>query len=137
MRQRVLVVDDDRRARKAVTEIIEETGAEVLTAKNGFEAIGIAHARRPDVVVLDGLLPQMHGFEVARFIRTIAGYRPVIILITAIYKGNHYEDEARVKYGIDHYLTKPVSASALLEVLAASPAWERDIAVTQPAAVPG
>lgn len=136
MRQRVLVVDDDRRARKAVTEIIEETGAEVLTAKSGFEAIGIAHARRPDVIVLDGLLPQMHGFEVARFIRTIPGYRPIIILVTAVYKGNHYELDARVKYGIDRYLTKPVSATALLEALGASCALQEDIAVRQPDAEP-
>ena len=63
---------------------------------------------------LDGLLPQMHGFEIARFVRRIdRGYRPHIAMMTAIYKNVRYQNEARLKYGIDDYILKPLQPEAL------------------------
>ena len=114
----VLVVDDDKRARKAVVDYLTELGYETVEAASGFEAIRVAAVMKPGTIVVDGLLPNMHGFEVSRFIRASeATYAPRIIIMTAIYKNIRYRNEARLKYGIDHYLVKPVSRHALAAAL--------------------
>jgi DNA-binding response OmpR family regulator len=89
-------------------------GIDILTAKSGYEAIRVVGEERPDLILLDGLLPEMHGFEIARFIRRMdADYRPYIAIMTAIYKHTRYQNEARLKYGIDDYLIKPVLRETL------------------------
>ena len=110
----VLVVEDERKLRWSLIEQFGAMGIEVLTAKSGYEAIRVAGEMRPDLILLDGLLPEMHGFEIARFIRRIdAAYRPHIAIMTAIYKHTRYQNEALLKYGIDDYLIKPVLPQSL------------------------
>jgi len=110
----VLIVEDERKLRWSLIEQFQALGIEALTAKSGYEAIRVAGESRPDLILLDGLLPEMHGFEIARFIRRIdADYRPHIAIMTAIYKHTRYQNEARLKYGIDDYLIKPVLPQAL------------------------
>jgi DNA-binding response OmpR family regulator len=114
----VLVVDDDRRARNAVIDHVRELGYDAIEAATGYEAIKVAALQKPGIVIVDGLLPNMHGFEVSRFIRAAqATYAPRIIVITAVYRHVRYQNEARLKYGIDHYLTKPVSREALASAM--------------------
>jgi CheY-like chemotaxis protein len=114
----VLVVDDDKRARNAVIDHVRALGYETLEAATGYEAIRVAALQKPGIVIVDGLLPNMHGFEVSRFIRAAqATYAPRIIVVTAVYRHIRYQNEARLKYGIDHYLTKPVSREALATAL--------------------
>ena len=114
----VLVVEDERKLRWSLIEQFGAMGIEVLTARSGYEAIRIAGEKRPSLILLDGLLPEMHGFEIARFIRRIdAGYRPHIAIMTAIYKHTRYQNEARLKYGIDDYLIKPVLPHALADLV--------------------
>jgi DNA-binding response OmpR family regulator len=110
----VLIVEDERKLRWSLIEQFRTMGIEALTASSGYEAIRVAGERRPDLILLDGLLPEMHGFEIARFVRRIdAGYRPHIAIMTAIYKHTRYQNEARLKYGIDDYLIKPVLPQSL------------------------
>jgi DNA-binding response OmpR family regulator len=105
----VLIVEDERKLRWSLIEQFRTMGIEALTASSGYEAIRVAGESRPDLILLDGLLPEMHGFEIARFIRRIdADYRPHIAIMTAIYKHTRYQNEARLKYGIDDYLIKPL-----------------------------
>jgi DNA-binding response OmpR family regulator len=114
----VLVVEDERKLRWSLIEQFGDMGIEVLTAKSGYEAIRIAGEMRPDLILLDGLLPEMHGFEIARFIRRIdAGYHPHIAIMTAIYKHTRYQNDARLKYGIDDYLIKPVLPKSLANLV--------------------
>jgi DNA-binding response OmpR family regulator len=110
----VLIVEDERKLRWSLIEQFRALNIAPFTASSGFEALRIASESRPDLILLDGLLPEMHGFEIARFIRHIdADYHPHIAIMTAIYKHTRYQNEARLKYGIDDYLIKPVSASLL------------------------
>jgi DNA-binding response OmpR family regulator len=110
----VLIAEDERKLRWWLIEQFSTMNIVPLIASSGYEAIKIAAERRPDLVLLDGLLPEMHGFEIARFIRRIdANYRPHIAFMTAIYKNVRYQNEARLKYGIDDYLLKPLQPEAL------------------------
>jgi DNA-binding response OmpR family regulator len=110
----VLIVEDERKLRWSLMEQFGSMGIEALTASSGYEAIRMAGEERPDLILLDGLLPEMHGFEIARFIRRIdVDYRPHIAIMTAIYKHTRYQNEAKLKYGVDDYLIKPVLPESL------------------------
>ncbi|MBV8520284.1 MAG: response regulator [Acidobacteria bacterium] len=105
----VLIGDDDRRARAVLAELAIEEGCEVVYACDGTEAIRLAAQLRPALVFLDGLMPAMHGFEVARFIRNFdPAYSPTIAVVSGVYKSLRYRNEALLKYGVDMYFTKPI-----------------------------
>jgi DNA-binding response OmpR family regulator len=110
----VLIVEDERKLRWSLIEQLRDMGIEALTASSGYQAIRVAGESRPGLILLDGLLPEMHGFEIARCIRRIdANYHPYITIMTAIYKHTRYQNETRLKYGIDDYLIKPVLPQSL------------------------
>ena len=114
----VLVVEDERRLRERVVRQLEGLGITPLIATSGYEAIRVTTESRPEVILLDGLLPEMHGFDVARFIRRIdTEYHPYVAMMTAIYKNVRYQNEAKLKYRIDEYLIKPLSDTALEQVI--------------------
>ena len=110
----VLIVEDERKLRWSLIEQFRALHIAPFTASSGYEALRIASESRPDLILLDGLLPEMHGFEIARFIRHIDGdYHPHIAIMTAIYKHTRYQNEAKLQYGIDDYLIKPLGANAV------------------------
>jgi CheY-like chemotaxis protein len=114
----ILVVEDDRRARELIVQMVRDLGVEPFVATTGFEAVRLAEQVRPAIVLLDGLLPEMHGFEVARFLRHISSdYNPRIVMLTAIYKSLRYQNDAKLKFGVDRYLLKPVSSRMLSAAL--------------------
>jgi CheY-like chemotaxis protein len=115
---RVLVAEDEKKTRAMLVEMLRELGCETVEAASGYEAIKLVQEHRPEVLVLDGLLPEMHGFEIARFVRSMAPqYRPKIVIVTAVYKTQKYRSEARLQFGVDHYLIKPVTKEAVAEAV--------------------
>jgi len=115
---RVLIAEDENKTRAILSEMLRELGCETVEAGSGFEAVKLVQEHRPEVLLLDGLLPEMHGFEVARFVRSMApAYRPRIVIITAVYKSQKYRSEAKLQFGVDHYLIKPVSKEAVAEAV--------------------
>jgi CheY-like chemotaxis protein len=107
---KVLIAEDDSKTRGKLAEIVLSLGCKPLMASSGLEAIKQVQENRPDVLLLDGLLPEMHGFEIARFVRNLAAdYHPRIVIITGIYKNEHYQDEAKAQFDVDCYLMKPVT----------------------------
>jgi CheY-like chemotaxis protein len=115
---RVLIADDHAGTRDIVGDLLEDLGCEVFFAKSGFEAIRAADHHRPQVVFLDGLMPEMTGFEASRFIRNLsAGYNPRIVMLTAVYKKPGYRNDAKVRYGVDGYLVKPVAREELASAI--------------------
>jgi len=115
---RVLIAEDEKKTRAILVEMVQSLGCETLEAGTGYEAVKVVQESKPDVLLLDGLLPEMHGFEVARFVRSMApAYKPRIVIVTAVYKGQRYQSEAKLQFGVDHYLTKPVSKEAVQAAL--------------------
>jgi two-component system alkaline phosphatase synthesis response regulator PhoP len=107
--QRILVVDDDIAIIKIVTGYLEQEGFEVLSAGDGDHALQIVRHDRPDLVVLDVMLPNRDGWEVTRAIRSDASLAATpIILLTA-----RIEDSDKIvglELGADDYITKPFNA---------------------------
>ena len=111
---KVAVVEDQPKIREQLVGQLRAFNIEPVVARSGYEAVRVIAKERPDLIFLDGLLPEMHGFEVARFTRRIdGGYQPRIVLLTAIYKNTRYHNEAKLRYGVDEYLLKPISEEAL------------------------
>lgn len=115
----VLVAEDSEKMRVQLVAELTSLGVTTLAAKTGLEALKLVTEHRPAIIVLDGLLPEMHGFEVARAVRNLdRDYRPHIVIVTGIYKTTQYQNEARLRYGIDDYLIKPVKKDALRDIIA-------------------
>jgi len=114
----VLVVEDERKMRSRLVDQIRRMGVEPLEAATGFEAIRMAGNQKPQLILMDGLLPEMHGFEVSRMIRRLdSRYAPHIVLMTSIYKSVRYHNEAKLKYGVDEYVIKPLGDDILTRLL--------------------
>jgi CheY-like chemotaxis protein len=111
---RVLIAEDEKKTRAMLVEMLQGLGCETVEAASGYDAVKRVQEQRPEVLLLDGLLPEMHGFEIARFVRSMAPeYRPRIVIITAVYKSQRYQNEAKLQFGVDHYLVKPVTKEAV------------------------
>ncbi|MER5305237.1 response regulator transcription factor [Streptomyces lasiicapitis] len=107
---RVLVVDDDRTVAEVVTGYLDRAGYEVEHAEDGPTALERAAARRPDLVVLDLMLPGMDGLEVCRRLRERV---PVpVIMLTA--RGDEDDRILGLEIGADDYVTKPFSPRELV-----------------------
>jgi CheY-like chemotaxis protein len=113
--ERILIAEDSKQQGAELVELLKGLGFQDITlVTTAHDAIRVAIQNRPDAVFIDGLLPGMHGFEVSRFIRGIdPNYHPRIVLTTAIYKNTRYQNEAKLKYGVDAYVVKPVTAESL------------------------
>jgi DNA-binding response OmpR family regulator len=106
-----LVVDDDETVGDVVAAYLEREGMAVLRAADGIDALTVAAASRPDVVVLDLMLPGIDGLEVCRRLRRSAPDIPIVML-TAL---GEEDDRIRgLEVGADDYLTKPFSPRELV-----------------------
>jgi two-component system, sensor histidine kinase and response regulator len=116
--QRVLVADDSRVFRAWVADLLRDRGLEVLEAANGREAVDLAVANRPCLLLLDALMPLLSGFDVITKVREkLPDYRPVVFIVTGVYKSRRWESEARRTHHIDEYLEKPLEEQSLLKAL--------------------
>ncbi len=113
---RVLVVEDDRSVREAVERALVFEGYEVLTARDGAEALSMVMNEKPDVIVLDVMMPHIDGLEAARRIRA-RGDRTPILMLTA--RQAVADRVAGLDAGADDYLVKPFALEELLARLRA------------------
>ena len=102
---RVLVVDDEPMVRDVLARYLEQAGYVVSTADDGEQALSVFGATRPDLVLLDLMLPMIDGFEVFRRMR--AGSSTPVIMLTA--RGEETDRVVGLELGADDYVTKPFS----------------------------
>jgi two-component system, OmpR family, alkaline phosphatase synthesis response regulator PhoP len=108
----VLVAEDDEDILLLVATRLQRDGFEVLTARNGSDALDLIRTRRPDVAVLDIGMPPPDGLEVARTVRTDASLRGTrLVLLTA--KAQESDLRKGIEAGADAYVTKPFSPAEL------------------------
>jgi DNA-binding response OmpR family regulator len=109
MARTILVVDDEPTLRETLAEALESEGHRVVTAADGREALAQFRAERPDLVLLDLMLPELSGIEVCRIIRAESGVP--IIMLTA--KDAELDKVVGLELGADDYVTKPFSLREL------------------------
>jgi len=114
--KKILIVDDEPHLRMLIQQTLEDVeydGVELLTATNGEEALESVRAERPDLVLLDVMMPKMNGFDVCHTVKKELGWDQVrIILLTA--KGQEFDRNRGVEVGADLYMTKPFDPDALI-----------------------
>ena len=116
MIRRVLIVDDEPNIVTSLEFLMRGGDYEVRVALNGAEALRLADSFRPDVILLDVMMPQRSGFEVCQKIRENPVLRDVkIIMLTA--KGRETEVAKGLALGADAYITKPFATRELLDTV--------------------
>ena len=105
---RILIVDDEPNIVLALELLMKKEGYEVHAVDDGERAVQAAKELRPDLILLDIMMPKMDGYEVCQRIRSDALLKDIsIIMLTA--KGREVEREKGMALGADHYITKPFS----------------------------
>lgn len=116
--RKVLIVDDEDLTRLLLSQVLEKINirrSSILTAEDGEEAVRVALDERPDLILLDLLLPKINGYDVCRSIREIPGYNPYIIILTA--RGQNTDRQQSRDLGANEFMTKPFNPSRLMSQL--------------------
>jgi DNA-binding response OmpR family regulator len=104
----MLIVDDEADIRKLLRRVFEERGFRILEADRGHAALRMVKEQVPDIMILDAMLPEVHGFDIARRIKGAERYGHIpIVMISAVYRGWRFAEDAKASYGVDAYLEKP------------------------------
>ncbi len=112
-KKKILLVDDEPNIVMVVEARLKANNYEVITAANGEEALTKAREEKPDLIILDLMLPKIDGYQVCRLLKFDKNYSNIpIILLTA--KGQREDREWGEKAGADAYITKPFEAAVLL-----------------------
>lgn len=115
---KILVVDDDPDIGELLQYNLTKAGYEVAQAENGKEAISAANKFKPDIILMDVMMPVMDGIAACRHLRELPDFRETyIIFLTA--RAEEFSEVAAFEAGADDFITKPIKPRALLSRLAA------------------
>jgi DNA-binding response OmpR family regulator len=127
----IMIVDDEADIRKLLKRVFLEKGYRVVEADRGLLALRMVKQHVPDLLILDAMLPELHGFDIARRLKGSEKYGSIpIIMISAVYRGWRIAEDLKSSYGIEDYLEKPFRIS---DVVAAA---TRALSVERRAAEP-
>jgi DNA-binding response OmpR family regulator len=113
--KRILVVDDEDDIRKLVRRLLTDRGHTVIEAERGLIALRLVKEETPDLILLDAMLPEVHGFDIARRIKGSAKYGAIpILMMSAVYRGWRIAEDLKTNYGIEDYIEKPFRIGDLI-----------------------
>jgi len=113
-KEKVLIVEDNPQAVKLVKFILEKNDYSTISAKDGEEGLRMARERKPDLIILDLMLPEMDGYQVCESLKADPNTKEIpIIVLTALDTGRDFEKALEKK--VDWYITKPFEAQHLLK----------------------
>jgi len=113
--QTILAVDDDPSVLRMIEMLLQSKRYRVLTARAGREALAKVRESMPDLVILDGMLPEVHGFEICRQLKTSERFRHIpVVMVSAVHTGWRFAADVKQTYGADDYVEKPFEAADLL-----------------------
>ena len=113
-RRCILIAEDEDLNWLFIKEMLRKTGAEIIRAKTGMEAVDLVHKRKPDVILMDIKMPEMNGIEATRKIREFNAEVPIISQ-TAFVMAE--EKEESMLAGSNHFVTKPLDRTIIMELI--------------------
>jgi CheY-like chemotaxis protein len=114
----VMIVDDDETLRTMLVKFISKQGYEVWEATDGRVALKLLQSGLPDAILLDAMLPGVHGFDICRRVKNAETTKHIpVIMISAVYKGQEHADKVRLHYGANAFFEKPLKLANLKETL--------------------
>jgi len=118
MPSRILLVDDEPNVVKLLTMRLKLSGYDVITANNGQEGLEKAQQEKPDLIILDLMMPQLNGYEVCMMLKQDTRYRKVPIIVLSA-KAQERDKQLGKECGSDAFLSKPYQPEALLSQIKA------------------
>ncbi|MFN2594904.1 MAG: response regulator [Actinomycetota bacterium] len=115
--KRILVCDDDPVILRLLQVNLELEGYEVLTAQNGEEAVEVATAEIPDLILLDIMMPRMDGYQAVQEIKAQESTKHVPVVFVSA-KAQQADVDLGKSYGVADYLTKPFDPTEMIELVA-------------------
>jgi len=113
-KKKILLVEDEKVLIETVTLRLEANGYEVISAYDGFAGLGKAKKEKPDLIILDLMLPKMDGYKVCGLLKADTRYNKIpIIMFTA--RAQESDKKMGKEVGADAYITKPFEPPVLLE----------------------
>jgi DNA-binding response OmpR family regulator len=106
--KKVLIVDYDPVSLEAMVKLLKTQKVQIVKAADGQAAYDKFKAEKPDLVILEAILPKIHGFDLTKKISQEAGGRIPVIIVTGLYRGPQYKHEALSSFGAADYFEKPV-----------------------------
>jgi CheY-like chemotaxis protein len=110
----ILVAEDEELNWLFIREMLRKTGAEIIRARDGKEAVKIAKKSKPDVILMDIKMPEMNGIEATRIIRATKNEVPIIAQTAYVMAE---EKEECTKAGCNHFVTKPLDRTIIMEII--------------------
>jgi DNA-binding response OmpR family regulator len=112
--KKILIVDFDIKSLESLAELFENHNIQIVKARDGAAAYEKFQSEKPDLVILEAMLPKLHGFDLTqKIVKESKGSVPVII-VTGVYKGHQYRNEAMRNFGASGYFEKPLDTKKLL-----------------------
>ncbi len=112
--KKILIVDYEKNSIETLKTLFLPFNLQVITASDGQSAYEIFFKEKPDLVLLEPMLPKLHGFELVKKIREESEGDTPIIIVTALYKGSQNRNEAIKSLGVVEYFEKPYDDEKLL-----------------------
>jgi len=112
---KVLIVDDSEAFRRLNAEILKMDGHQVLMARDGRETLDLVRSERPDVILLDIMMPGLDGFDVCRELKGDPATRDtMVVMVTALSESARYR---AIQAGADGYVTKPITSREMRDLV--------------------
>ncbi|OGF98139.1 MAG: hypothetical protein A2Z06_05160 [Candidatus Glassbacteria bacterium RBG_16_58_8] len=114
--KKILVVDDEPNIVRMLESRLKASGYEVITASNGLEALNTARSEKPDLIILDIMLPEMDGYKVCAMLKyDIEHSRIPIIMLTA--RAHESDRKLGAELGVQEYIVKPFDGKELMKTI--------------------
>jgi len=115
--KKILIVDYDTPSLDSLTRLIKSQKIQVVTASDGQAGYEKFRAEKPDLVILEAMLPKIHGFDLTKKITQESGGQVPVVIVTGLYKGPQYRHEAISSFGASDYFEKPVDPDRFVETI--------------------
>ncbi|MBA4386996.1 MAG: two-component system response regulator [Verrucomicrobia bacterium] len=116
-KKKILVVEDEPQIRLGLKMRLERNGYEIVEAEDGVAGLSMARTEKPDLIILDIMLPKMDGYQMARMLKFDEKFKSIpIVMLTA--RSQQTDRDTGQAVGADAYLTKPFKSEELLAAIA-------------------
>ncbi len=118
MPKKVLIADDQIHIRKIIADKVSRAGYTVITAEDGQEAVDMAKAEKPDLIIMDIMMPRMDGIEAIKILKQYPDMANIpILVLTAMELGDNAMELANIGINDNNIITKPFSPKELLDTI--------------------
>jgi DNA-binding response OmpR family regulator len=132
--KKVLLVDYDTQSLEILAKLLKSQKVQIIKATDGQMAYEKYLAEKPDLVILEAILPKIHGFDLTKKISQESGGRVPVVIVTGLYRGPQYRHEALSSFGAADYFEKPVDPDKFLSTVVQLLHDEEDIEEDLPCA---